>query len=42
MVPIHYAVLKSNYEMVKFLIYNKEEEVVIGEYKKENQSTQGL
>ena len=33
MVPIHYAVLKSNYEMVKFLIENKVDELVIGEYK---------
>jgi len=33
MVPIHYAVLKSNYEMVKFLIENKVDELIVGEYK---------
>jgi len=35
MIPIHYAVQRNNYQMVKFLIENKSEEIAIGTYKKE-------
>ena len=34
MVPIHYAVLRNNLEMVRFLLEHKADEVSIGEYKK--------
>jgi ankyrin repeat protein len=33
MVPIHYAVLRNNYEMVQFLLEHKADEIVIGIYK---------
>ena len=35
MVPLHYAVLKSNYKMVKFLVENKQREIAMGIYKKQ-------
>ena len=35
MVPIHYAVLRNNYEMVRFLLEHKADEIAIGKYKKE-------
>ena len=35
MVPIHYAVLRNNYEMVRFLLEHKADEIAVGKYKKE-------
>ena len=35
MVPLHYAVLKNNFEMVKYLVEHKKEERIQGEYRKE-------
>ena len=35
MVPIHYAVLRKNYEMVKYLLEHKADEFAVGKYKKD-------
>jgi len=35
MLPIHYAVQRNNYQMVKFLVEHIEAEICIGAYKKE-------
>ena len=35
MVPIHYAVLRKNYEMVKYLLEHKADEFSVGKYKKD-------
>ena len=35
MVPIHYAVLKNNFKMVRFLIEHKQQEVALSVLKKQ-------
>ena len=34
MVPIHYAVLKNNEEMVRYLIEHKSDEITVGAFRK--------
>ena len=38
MVPLHYAVLKNNEEMVQFLIEHKSDEIVVGAFRKKKQT----
>ena len=38
MVPIHYAVLKNNEEMVRYLIEHKSDEITVGAFRKKKQT----